>query len=88
MNALDEIKAATAKLGPEEQMEFFRWWTETDAFKQRQLAALKRDIKVGLDELRSGNYKAYDDSNIMQLAEEVSQRGRERLKAKDANKGA
>jgi hypothetical protein len=41
MSALEKIKAAAAELGPDEQYELFRWWIESDAFRQRQLAALK-----------------------------------------------
>ena len=79
MNAVEKIKAAAAELDPDEQYELFRWWIESDSFKQRQLAALKRDIAVGIDQLNSGRYQTYDDSNIMQLAEDVGRSGRERL---------
>ena len=79
MSAVEKIKAAAAELGPDEQYELFRWWIESDSFKQRQLAGLKRDIAVGIDQLNSGRYQTYDDSNIMQLAEDVGQSGRERL---------
>jgi hypothetical protein len=82
MNALDEVKAAAAKLRPDEQVEFFRWWVESDEFKQRQLAALKRDLAVGLDQLKDGNYKEFDDGNVMELAEGIGRRGRKRFKGK------
>jgi hypothetical protein len=80
MTAVEKIKAAAAKLDPEEQYALFRWWTESDAFKERQLAALKQDIASGIDELDAGRYKTYDDSTLMQLAEDVGRSGRERLK--------
>jgi hypothetical protein len=80
MHTMDEIKAATAELTPDQQVEFFRWWVESDTFKQRQLAALKRDIAVGTDQLDRGQYRTYDDANVMQLAEDVGRSGRERLK--------
>ena len=80
MNAVDKIKAAAARLGPDEQVELFRWWVESDTFKQRQLAALKRDLAAGLEQLESGRYRTYDDTNIMQLAEDVGRAGPERLK--------
>jgi hypothetical protein len=88
MTAVDKIKAAAAKLGPDEQVELFRWWVESDTFKQRQLAALKRELASGIEQLETGRYQTYDDSNIMQLAEEVSQTGRDQLKKKRGKTGA
>ncbi len=79
MSAVEKIKAAAAELGPDEQYELFRWWIESDSFRQRQIAALKRDITVGIEQLDSGRYQTCDDSNVMQLAEDVGQSGRERL---------
>ena len=80
MNAVEKIKAAAAGLDPDEQVELFRWWVESDTFKQRQLAALKCDLAVGIEQLESGRYRTYDDTNVMQLAEDVGRAGRERLK--------
>jgi hypothetical protein len=80
MSVLEKIKAAAADLGPDKQFEFFRWWVESDTFKVRQLAALKRDIAAGIDQLDNGHYTAYDDANVMPLAEDVGRAGRERLK--------
>jgi len=80
MSKLEEIKAATAALNPEDQMELFNWWIQTEMFKTRQLTALKRALAVGLEDLEQGRYRTYDDSNLMQLAEEVGRTGRERLK--------
>jgi hypothetical protein len=82
MSAVEKIKAAAAKLNPDEQVELFRWWVESDGFKQRQLAALKRDLAVGMEQLANGRYQTYNDSNLMQLAEEIGRTGRERLKNK------
>jgi len=80
MSVLEKVKAAAAKLDPDEQYEFFRWWVESDAFKTRQLAALKRDVAVGIDQWDSGHYRTFTDANVMKLAEDVSQAGRERMK--------
>lgn len=80
MSVLEKVKAAAAKLDPDEQVELFRWWVESDSFKARQLAALKRDLATGLDQLDSGRYQTYDDTDVMQLAEDVGWAGRERLK--------
>jgi hypothetical protein len=79
VSTLEEIKAATAKLKPEEQTELFRWWTETEAFKARQLAALRRDLAIGVEQLERGRYQTFDDANVMQLAERVGNSGRKRL---------
>ena len=54
---------------------------------QHQLAALKRDIAIGLGDLENGRYRTYDDANVMQLAEDVGRSGRERL-AKNRNNPA
>ena len=80
MNAVEKIKVAAAGLDPDEQVERFRWRVESDAFKQRHLAALKRDLAAGLEQLDSGRYRTYDDTNVMQLTEDVGRAGRERLK--------
>jgi hypothetical protein len=80
MSAVEKIKLAAAGLDPDEQYELFRWWTGSDAFRQRQLAALKYDITSGLDDLDGGRYQTYSEVNIMQLAEDVGRTGRERLK--------
>ena len=80
MSAVEKIKAAAAELGPDEQYELFRWWTHSDAFRQRQLAALKEDVASGIEDLEAGRYQIYDDTNLMQLAEDVGRTGRERLK--------
>lgn len=79
MNTLEEIKAAAAALDPEEQVELFRWWTQSDTFRSRQLAALKRDVAVGIEQLEQGRYMAFQDTTLMQLAEDVGKSGRERL---------
>jgi hypothetical protein len=88
MNAVEKIKAAAAELDPDEQVELFRWWVESDTFKQRQLAALKRDLAAGLEQLESGRYRTYDDTNVMQLAEDIGHAGRERLKKHREKSGA
>jgi hypothetical protein len=85
VSAVEKVKAAAARLDPDEQYELFRWWIESDGFRQRQLVALKQDIAAGIDDLENGRYREYSDTNVMQLAEEVGRAGRERL-AKAAKK--
>ncbi|HSH92989.1 MAG TPA: hypothetical protein VK968_02510 [Roseimicrobium sp.] len=76
VSALDKIKAATAELNPDEQYELFRWWTESDSFKQRQLASLRQDIAFGIQQLQQGHYQVFSESNVMQLADEIGRSGR------------
>ena len=80
MSAVEKIKAAAEKLNPDQQVELFRWWVESDTFKQRHLAALKREVAIGVDDLARGRYQSYTDANVIQLAEDVGRAGRERLK--------
>jgi hypothetical protein len=82
VSTLEEIKAAAAALNPEEQVELFRWWTQSDIFKARQLNALKRDIALGIKQLEQGQYRVLYDANLMQLAEEVGTSGRQQLESK------
>ena len=82
MNALEKVKAAAAKLDPKDQVELFQWWVQTDAFRERQLSALKQDIAVGIAQLDAGKYQNYGASQAMQLAEDVGRSGRERLRHK------
>lgn len=80
MSAVEKIKQAAAALNPDEQFELFRWWTESGVFRQRQLAALRRDIATGISDLDNGRFQTYSDTNVMQLAEDIGCVGRERLK--------
>jgi hypothetical protein len=79
VSTVEQIKAATAKLEPDEQFELFKGWVSTDTFKQRQLAALKHDIAVGIEQLDRGQYRTFDGADVMKLAEDVSQSGKARL---------
>jgi len=79
MTAVEKIKAEASKLNPEEQYDLFRWWIESEGFKQRQLAALKRDIDEGIKDLENGRYRVYSGADAMRLAEDVGRKGRERL---------
>ena len=80
MSAVEKIKQAAAALNPDEQFELFRWWTESGGFRQRQLAALQRDIATGIEDLDNGRFQTYSEANVMQLAEDIGQAGRARLK--------
>jgi hypothetical protein len=79
MTALEKIKAETSKLNPDEQYDLFRWWIESDGFKERQLATLRQDIAEGIEDLENGRYRVYSESDAMRLAEDIGQRGRQQL---------
>jgi len=85
MSAVEKIKAFAARLGPDEQVELFRWWVDSPAFKRGQLAALKRELARGLDDLANGRYQIHDAAEAAKLAEEVGQYGRDRLKNQPQN---
>jgi hypothetical protein len=80
MSAVEKIKLAAAELDADEQYELFRWWTESDAFRQRQITALKRDLALGLEQLDSGRHQTYSEADAMQLAKDIGSAGRNRLK--------
>jgi hypothetical protein len=65
VSTLEEIKTAAAALNAEEQVELFRWWTQSDAFKVRQLAALKRELALGIERLEHGRYRTFNDTNVI-----------------------
>ena len=80
MSTVEKIKAEASKLNPDEQYDLFRWWIESEGFKQKQLAALKRDIAAGIEDLENGRYVQVDsEADAKRLVEDIGQRGRERL---------
>ena len=78
MKTLEEIKAAAAELSPDEQFELFRWCTQSDAFKARQLEALKREVARGIHDLEEGKYTSYQSEELTVLKDEIARSGRER----------
>jgi hypothetical protein len=46
-----------------------------------KIAALKSEIAIGIKDLARGNFQTYDETNLMQLANRICQRGRIRLNA-------
>ena len=43
---------------------------------ETKLAALKREIATGTDDLDHGRFQTYTDTNIMQLANDIGRTGR------------
>jgi len=48
---------------------------------ETKFALLKRAIAIGIEDLDNGRYQSYNSSNLMQLAKNISKRGKIRLKA-------
>ena len=46
---------------------------------QRQLEALQRDINLGIEQLKKGDYNEYDDSSLPSLLKIIKMRGKQRL---------
>ena len=44
-----------------------------------KVAALKRELAAGVDDLDHGRFQSYSDANLMHLADDVGQTGRIRL---------
>lgn len=65
MTTLEEIKAATAKLRPEEQVELFKWWTNSEVFRARQLSSLKHELALGIDQPEGARHRTYQDANVI-----------------------
>lgn len=62
-----KIKAAAAELNPDEQVELFRGWVGSDTLKPRQLAALKRDIAIGIEQLENGSLSNRPETTLGEL---------------------
>jgi hypothetical protein len=47
---------------------------------EKKLAALKREIALGIDDLENGRFQIFTEANLKRLADEICQSGRRRLK--------
>ena len=79
MSTVEEIKAATANLKPEDQIELYRWLGEEKIFRQRQLEALREEIAIGIEQIERGESKVYDKQSLTNLAAQIKSEGRTRL---------
>jgi hypothetical protein len=52
-----------------------------------KIANLRHEIAKGIDQLDKGYYQSYNNTNVMQLADEVSRLGRIRLDALRSTSG-
>lgn len=46
---------------------------------QKKREALQKDIAVGAEQLKNGEYVEYDDSSLLNLLETIKMRGKQRL---------
>ena len=79
MSTVEEIKAAAEKLTPDQQYELFQWWTHSEAFRTRQLQALKADLAACLQQLERGEATSYEEASLLALGDEIWSSGRKRL---------
>ena len=52
---------------------------ERDDLRKRKLTALRKDVRIGVEQLEQGVYAEYNQRTIKQLAERVKSRGARRL---------
>jgi hypothetical protein len=85
MSTVAEIKAAAAELNIDDQFELLQWLAHSDALRQRQVEALKKELQLGVNDINAGRYKTYNDESLPRLAEEIAQRGRAELAKRKAS---
>jgi antitoxin ParD1/3/4 len=54
---------------------------ERREMSEAELAELRREVQLGIDDIERGDYDEFDETNIHELAEGVKRRGRELLEA-------
>lgn len=59
--------------------EGLRLLQERDESRDERLAALRKEIQLGLDQLNRGEAAEYDEAGLNELFEQIKRRGRERL---------
>ena len=62
--------------------EALRLLEERDEMRRIRLKALRKEIRLGLDQFERGEVSEYDDRSLSTLAADVKAKGRRRLAAK------
>lgn len=75
MSTVAEVKAATARLKPQERWELFKWMAESEDMRRYQWEDLRREIALGIAEADQGEVAPLD-------AEAIIAQGRARRAAK------
>jgi antitoxin ParD1/3/4 len=70
-----QIASGKYRTSDEVLAEALRALSERDA----EIADLRRELQIGIDELDRGEFDEFDESNIQELAEGVKKRGRQML---------
>jgi hypothetical protein len=68
MSTLQEIKAAAAALPAKERSELVAWLSEASDVWEIRREELRREIRIGMDELASGNMALLDIDEIKRKA--------------------
>ncbi|MCI0438506.1 MAG: type II toxin-antitoxin system ParD family antitoxin [Chloroflexi bacterium] len=53
-------------------------------WRDKKLAALREDVRIGIEQLERGEYTEYTDETLHELFDEISERGRKWLKSRNA----
>ncbi len=62
--------------------EALRLLEERDEMRKMRLGTLRKEVRVGLDQLERGDACEYDDRSLNTLAADIEAKGRKRLVAK------
>jgi hypothetical protein len=77
---VDELKAAAAKLQPDERVTFADWLSADREVQEARRERLRREIQKGLDQIERGEYiECKDEAELHAFFEQIRARGRARL---------
>lgn len=82
----EKVKTGLYHSASEVIREGLRLLQEQDMLRQVKLEQLRRELAIGDDQLKQGQYKDYDSDGLRRLAEEIKMEGRRRLDAHRADK--
>jgi len=84
LEALVQEKVATGLYNSASEVirEALRLLDEYDRVRALRLADLRREIAIGIEQLERGESKAYDDSSLAKLAEDIKASGRKKRSSK------
>lgn len=75
----DKVKSGRYQTASEVVREGLRLLEEKDLVRQARLEQLRKDVRVGIDQIERGEYIDYDDEGLRQLFETIKREGREKL---------